>query len=106
MAKYPIYLELSNRRAVVIGGGSVALRKTQSLVEAGARVTVVAEHLPANMETAFNIPNVELVISSYRKDYLVGAVLCIAATNDIGVNKQVYADCQELEVMCNVVDQP
>jgi len=106
MAKYPIYLELSNRRTVVIGGGTVALRKTQSLVEAGARVTVVAEHVPANMVSAFNLPNVKLVISTYRKDYLVGAVLCIAATNDMAVNKQIYADCQELEILCNVVDQP
>jgi hypothetical protein len=32
------------------------------------------------MESAFNLPDVKLVISTYRKDYLVGAVLCIAAT--------------------------
>jgi len=38
MAKYPIFLELGSRRAVVIGGGTVAVRKTQALLTAGARV--------------------------------------------------------------------
>lgn len=106
MAKYPIYLNLSGRRTVVVGGGTVALRKVQALAEAESRVTVVAEHISPALEDAFAIPNVEIVLSSYRKDYLVGATLCIAATNDHVVNKKVYADCQELEILCNVVDQP
>ena len=106
MAKYPIYLELSGRRAVVIGAGAVALRKVQALVEAGARVTVVAEHIPANVQEDLVLHKVEVVISSYSKNYLVGATLCIAATNDLLLNQRIYADCQALEVLCNVVDQP
>jgi siroheme synthase (precorrin-2 oxidase/ferrochelatase) len=51
-AKYPIYLEMSGRRAVVIGGGEVAVRKVESLAEAGARVTMVAEHFAAGVEEA------------------------------------------------------
>jgi siroheme synthase (precorrin-2 oxidase/ferrochelatase) len=51
MAKYPIYLEMSGRRAVVIGGGAVAVRKVESLAEAGARVTMVAEHFAAGAVT-------------------------------------------------------
>jgi siroheme synthase (precorrin-2 oxidase/ferrochelatase) len=42
MAKYPIFLELSGRRVVVIGGGTVAVRKAQSLLAAKARLVVVA----------------------------------------------------------------
>lgn len=106
MAKYPIYLEMSGRRAVVIGAGAVAARKVQALQEAGARVTVVAEHVQRTLEEAFCLPHVELVISPYQKEYLVGATLAIAATNDETLNRQVFTDCQELEVLCNVVDQP
>ena len=106
MAKFPIYLELSNRRAVVIGAGVVAARKVQALYEAGARVTVIAEHVKPVLEEAFHYPNVELVLSSYNKNYLVGATLAIAATNDPALNRKVFHDCQELEVLCNVVDQP
>jgi precorrin-2 dehydrogenase/sirohydrochlorin ferrochelatase len=48
----------------------------------------------------------ELVKSKYSKDYLVGAVLAIAATDDRRLNKQIHNDCQELEILCNVVDEP
>lgn len=106
MAKIPIYLELSNRRAVVIGAGAVAARKVQTLQEAGARVTVIAEHVKPSLEEAFQLPQVELILSGYQKEYLVGATLAIAATNDMPLNRQIFNDCQELEVLCNVVDQP
>jgi precorrin-2 dehydrogenase/sirohydrochlorin ferrochelatase len=106
MSKYPIYLELSGRRTVVIGAGTVALRKVQALAQAGGRITVVAEHIPANLKDAFLLTQAEIILSSYTKDYLVGATLCIAATNDSILNQQVYTDCQTLEVLCNVVDQP
>lgn len=106
MAKFPIYLELSNRRAVVIGAGAVAARKVRALHDAGARVTVIAEHVNSALEEAFQLPNVELVLASYHKNYLAGATLAIAATNDNILNRQVFHDCQELEVLCNVVDQP
>lgn len=106
MAKYPIYLELSGRRTVVIGAGTVALRKVQALTEAQGRVTVVAEHIPATLNDAFLATGAEIIISTYSKDYLAGATLCIAATNDHPLNQRIYKDCQELEILCNVVDQP
>ncbi len=106
MAKYPIYLEMSGRRAVVIGGGAVAVRKVESLAEAGARVTMVAEHFAAGVEEAMAGLNVETVVSRYHKDFLVAATLVIAATNNTEMNRRIYEDCQELEILCNVVDQP
>lgn len=106
MAKFPIYLELGNRRAVVIGGGYVAARKVAALHDAGARVTVIAEHVKPAFEEAFALANVKLILAPYQKHYLVGATLAIAATHDMLLNKKIFHDCQELEVLCNVVDQP
>ncbi len=106
MAKYPIFLELSGRRVVVIGGGAVALRKAQSLLAAGARVVVVAEHIDDMLTIHSQAANAELVKSKYSKDYLVGAALVIAATNKPELNRRIYKDCQELEILCNVVDEP
>ena len=106
MAKYPIFLELSGRRAVVIGGGAVAVRKAQGLLAAGARLVVVAEHVDDMLTALCARSEAELVRSRYSKNYLAGAVLAIAATNNQQLNKQIYKDCQELEILCNVVDQP
>jgi precorrin-2 dehydrogenase/sirohydrochlorin ferrochelatase len=106
MGKYPVFLELAGRRVVVVGGGAVAVRKAQALLEAGARLVVVAEHISDMMMAICADSNAEVVRSKYSKDYLVGAVLAIAATNDRRLNKQIYKDCQELEILCNVVDEP
>jgi len=106
MAKYPIFLELSGRRVVVVGAGPVAARKAQALLAAGARLVVVAEHIDDTLTTLCQGTNAELIKSRYSKDYLAGAVLAIAATNNPKLNKRIYKDCQELEVLCNVVDQP
>jgi precorrin-2 dehydrogenase/sirohydrochlorin ferrochelatase len=48
----------------------------------------------------------ELIESKYSKDYIGRATLVIAATNDEALNRQIYKDCQQLEVLCNVVDSP
>jgi precorrin-2 dehydrogenase/sirohydrochlorin ferrochelatase len=106
MAKYPIFLELGGRRAVIVGAGVVAARKAQVLLAAGARLVVVAEHIDDILTTLCRNGKVELIESKYSKDYLVGAVLAIAATNNHKINRQIYRDCQELEILCNVVDQP
>lgn len=106
MAKYPIFLELGGRRAVMIGGGAVALRKAQALLAAGARLVVVSKQIDDAITSLCTGSNAELIKSKYSKDYLAGAVLAIAATSNRQLNKQIYKDCQELEILCNVVDAP
>jgi len=106
MAKYPIFLELSGRRVVVVGGGAVAVRKAQAMLAAGARLVVVAERIDNMLTVLCRGKKAELIKSRYSKNYLAESVLVIAATNNHRLNKQIYKDCQELEVLCNVVDEP
>jgi len=106
MAKYPIFLELSGRRVVVVGGGAVAVRKAQMLLAAGARLVIVAEHIEDKLTSLWKGTNPELIKSKYSKDYIAEAVLVIAATNNSELNNRIYKDCQELEILCNVVDAP
>jgi len=106
MAKYPIYLELGGQRVVVIGAGNVAIRKVQSLLEVGARVVVVADRIDDMMTAMCKDTDTELITSKYSKSYLPGAVMVIASTSDTDTNARIYKDCQELEILCNVVDDP
>src|SRR5215471_17853812 len=74
---YPIFLDLESRPVLVVGAGKVALRKTRGLIEAGARVTVIApRHRPE-----FEALPVRLVGRAFRPSDLAGAVLVFAATN-------------------------
>jgi len=104
--KYPIFLNLESKRAVVIGGGSVAARKVLGLLDAKARIVVVAEHIDDVLETRCKDANIEFVEAKYSKEYLVGATIVFAATNSRKVNEQIYRDCQELEIFCNTADDP
>ena len=106
MAKYPILLELGGRRVVVVGGGAVAARKAQALLDAGARLVVVTEEVSDVLTGLCTQHGAEIVRSKYSKQYIAEAVLVVAATNNPKVNEQVYRDCQSLEILCNVVDDP
>ncbi len=106
MINYPIFLKLGSRRTVIVGAGAVAARKAQMLLAAGAHLVVVAPDIDDMLTALCQGTNAELFKTKYQKNYLAGAVLAIAATNDPQLNKQVYKDCQELGILCNVVDVP
>jgi len=97
---------MRGRRAVVIGGGGVAVRKVQALLDSEARVVVVAERFDEMMAALCRGKDAKMVKNSYDKGYLVGATVAIAATNHPELNRRIYNDCQELEILCNVVDEP
>lgn len=106
MPKYPVYLELEGKQAVLIGAGSVAARKAKTLVAAGAGVRVVARNIePAFQGLCEGLP-IEIIQNDYSKEYIQDAFLVIAATNDNALNTQIFQDCQELKTLCNVVDVP
>jgi len=100
---YPIMLDVSGRRCVVVGGGRVALQKVSALLEAGASVRVVAPRID---EALRSLCDVELCEAPYGPSSLDGAVLAIAATDVPEVNARVFADCRARGVLCNVVDRP
>jgi len=106
MAKYPVFLDLREKKAVVVGGGAVATRKCQVLLDAGARLVVVAEQAEDVIVNLCARNGAELVKAKYSAEYLSGALLAIAATNKPDLNRRIYLDCQRLDILCNVVDDP
>jgi siroheme synthase-like protein len=97
---YPIFLDLKGRAVLVAGAGKVALRKTKGLVEAGARVTVVApEHLPD-----FEELSVRLIRRVFRASDLSGVVLVFAATNDRRANHRIAIAAKGRGIFANVAD--
>ena len=106
MLKYPIYLELQNKRAVLVGAGSVAARKAAALVAAGANVRVVAQTIEPVFEESCKALSIEIIQGDYSKEHIQDAFLVVAATNDNTLNTKIFQDCQELKALCNVVDVP
>jgi siroheme synthase-like protein len=106
MTLLPIFLRLDRRPCLVVGAGTVALAKIESLLGAGAAITVVAP--------AATGPVRELALQGaltwherlFEPGDLARAFLVIAATNDSAVNHEVYEEALRRNVLCNAVDDP
>jgi len=96
MSGYPVEIDLYDRLVVVIGGGAVALRRARGLVEAGARVTVVA---PAVTDGLAKLP-VTVRRRRYRDGDLAGAWFAHAATDDAAVNTAVAEEAERRQIWC------
>ncbi len=103
---YPVSLEVKNRHVLVVGGGGVALRKVQGLVEAGARVTVVAPEVVEPMSTMAERGEIALERRRYDGDATSGWSLVFAATDDRKVNERVFREAEEAGIWANVADEP
>ena len=99
---FPVVVRLQGRRVLVVGGGVIALRKTEGLLAAGATVRVVS---PEFVE-GFVALDVERVQRRYEPADLDGAWLVMAATNDPLVQQQIFDECEARGVFCNAVDDP
>jgi siroheme synthase-like protein len=99
---YMACLDLTGRSVLVVGGGSVALEKVHGLLDAGARITVVA---PEARPELLDLP-VEWLPRGYYSTDLRGRFLVVAATSSTQLNRRVYADAEARNVFCNVVDVP
>jgi siroheme synthase-like protein len=97
---YPIFVDLKDRPVLVVGAGKVALRKTKGLLEAGARVTVVAPECEAEFE---ELP-VRLVRRRFRASDLAGAMLIFAATDDRMTNHRIGIAAKGKGVLANIAD--
>lgn len=106
MAHYPISVDLRNRRCVVVGGGTVAQRKVETLIEFGAAVAVVAPELTPRLRELASKGVIEHMAGMYEPANLDGAFLAVAATDDPETNKAVSAEAQRRGVLVNVVDRP
>mgnify|MGYP001195873743 CR=1 FL=1 len=102
---YPVILQLRGRRAVVVGGGKVAVRKIRGLLEAGADVVLVAPEAEPELQALAVEGTIGWRIKTFAPGDLDGAFLVIAATNDHEVNEAV-AQAAAPGQLLNIVDAP
>ncbi|NOT15578.1 MAG: uroporphyrinogen-III C-methyltransferase [Methylotenera sp.] len=106
MQALPIFMNITHRLCMVIGGGDVAVRKVNMLLKANAQVKVVATTFNPALLTLAEDEKIALVQSTYFASQLEGACLVIAATDDSTVNETVSANAKALNIPVNVVDAP
>jgi siroheme synthase-like protein len=103
MNQLPVMLNVRGKRAVIVGGGAVAARRAASLLEAGAKVTVIAPEMDGAMPVNEDLTRVR---RGYEAGDLAGAMLVVVATSDGAVNEQVAKDGRAAGVLVNRADDP
>jgi uroporphyrin-III C-methyltransferase/precorrin-2 dehydrogenase/sirohydrochlorin ferrochelatase len=103
---FPIFLDLNQRDCLVVGGGSVAARKINLLLRAGAAVRVVAPTLCAELDKMAAAGSFEHHAREFEDNDIAGKVLVIAGTDRQDVNRRVSELAKAAGIPVNVVDQP
>ena len=97
--RFPLFIDLSGKKAVVIGGGTIALRRVNVLLSFGAQVTIIAPECS-------DVPKgVVFLKRPYQPGDLAGAFLAVAATDCRAVNHQVGQEANAAGIFVSVADR-
>lgn len=106
MNLFPIFLKIAARPCIVIGGGHLAESKIESLQAAHAKVTVIAPTATERIANLAAAGEVAWIKREYAEGDLTGNFLVVAATNVPAVNRAVFHEATEKNILCNAVDDP
>ena len=129
MAYFPMFLDIEGKHCLVVGGGKVALRKVQVLLDFGAHVTVVAQQIekelkdiaeqtqrkedetssmgfPRSEERGESYGQVTIYERAYTEEDLQDKAFVVAATDNAAVNHEIAEDARKRNIPVNAVDQP
>lgn len=105
MKYYPAFINLINKKVIVVGGGSVAARKVRSLIKAGASVTVISPVLKEGLARLKAEGKIQHRQRTFQKGDLRGAFVVIAATSDEQTNRKVARDAEHLINVTSIPDE-
>ena len=103
---YAAFLDLRDRRCLVVGGGAVAERKVEALLDAGALVVVVSPTLTPALGALAGEGLVEGRARRFRRHDVRGCALVVAATGIVAVDDAVATAARRWRALVNVVDRP
>ena len=106
MDYFPVFLDLKQRRCLLVGGGDVATRKGRLLAKAGAILRVVAPQISPELRDLVQQCQGEIHLREYQASDVDDCVLAIAATDIDSLNQTISEDAKAKNIPVNVVDSP
>ena len=121
MAYFPMFVDMTERECLIVGGGNVAYRKVIVMLDFGAKVTVVAEDICDELRkltiddiasedktgsyTANKENRITFIKRRFERKDCDGMEMVIAATDDSALNHEIAEYCKAKDIMVNAVDQ-
>ena len=100
---FPFFVEIKDKKCLVVGGGMVALRKIEKLLPFGVEITVVSPAFCAEID---GMNSIQRVYRKFVPADIEGKLFVIGATDDEQVNREISALCREQNIPVNIVDDP
>ena len=96
---FPLFINLRNKNALVIGAGKIAFRKVETLLKYGAKVTVITKEIKE--EKFFNLKNIDIKIGEFNETILENRFIVVAATDNPDFNRYIYELCNSKNILVN-----
>jgi precorrin-2 dehydrogenase/sirohydrochlorin ferrochelatase len=103
---FPMFLRLEGRLCLVVGAGTIAEGKIRGLLDAGARVRVIAPSATAVISDLAREKKLKWLPREFRVRDVAGVSLVVAATSSMEVHERIWRAARQANVLCNVVDEP
>ncbi len=103
---FPVLISLNKFPCLVVGGGTVAYRKTLSLLAFNACITVLSPQTCKPFLSLAEENKIKIIRGSYTKKYIKNFKMVFCATNNKKINQTVYEDCAKEGILLNVADAP
>lgn len=101
---YPVMLNIAGKICLVFGGGSVAERKVNGLLEAGAQVRVVSPSLTSHLQALVSAGRISWLMKNAAPEDVTGADYVFAATGDTAANRRIADAAQSAGIPLNLAD--
>jgi precorrin-2 dehydrogenase/sirohydrochlorin ferrochelatase len=105
---YPIFLKTDQLQILIIGGGKVALEKLSFLLKSSpnSQVSLISPKFIPEIREIIEQNGFDCKLKRYSHDDLIGKTIVIGATDDDVVNKQIYQDAKQRNILVNIADNP
>lgn len=99
---FPMFVDLSDKKVIVVGAGTIAKRRIRTLIEFTDHLVVIAPEVNRELLDLETEGKLQILRKKYEREDLYDASMVIAATNDSKINNDIYSACKCLGITVNV----
>jgi len=104
MSYFPMYMDMSNQKVLLVGGGNIALEKLEKLLDFTPNITIISIDTTPHLQSLANKYGLSILTKAYQQGDIDGYDIVIVATNTIELHKQIYLESRDKRVLVNSVD--
>ncbi len=104
MPFFPAFIDLKDKKVLIVGGGKVATRKVKSILNFTKNVKIVSPKITAELKSLIENENLKWVKRKFKNTDLKGIDLVIVAVDDLKLQKRIFKICEKKKILCNSVD--